>query len=555
MGTERESDTNAKTRTHSRITPFTSIPHPICHTVHFVTDMDTVVSPQSAMSHLLAGLDQDLLSTSFVILGGIASVALVAFLRDVWKNRSKSAPMGTVPPNEGNPFVTLYLLITNFDQMLEIIVERFADLGPVFEMNLPFKPTFLNISDPACVEHILKTNFDNYPKGKEVHDNMKQFLGRGIFAVDGPEWKRQRKTASHMFQVKNFKENIAQRFNNKAEVLTSVLRRRMENNEPIDMHELFHRYTMDSFGEAGFGVTINSLENDRDSQGFAKAFDQAQYTVQLRFLNPLWRFTQYISPDEYRFRAAIKRLRGFAGRVIEARMKQIEDEGIETVATQYDILSLFLQRGDEDGEPLTKEYLTDIVLNFIIAGRDTTAQALSWCIYLLATHPDEQTALYNEVIKYKSDLTFHTVKDSMPLTEAVVSETIRLYPSVPKDLKIAVNDDVLPNGMRVKAGSYVLYHPYAMGRDTKLWGPDAAEFKPSRWIDQPKPSSYKFSAFQAGPRICLGQQMAFVEAKIALAHIVSKFNISLVPGHKVTYKTSLTLPMKDGLFVSLEPRI
>lgn len=117
-------------------------------------------------------------------------------------------------------------------------------------------------------------------------------------------------------------------------------------------------------------------------------------------------------------------------------------------------------------------------------------------------------------------------------------------------------DDVLPTGHQVKAGSLVFYFSYGMGRSADIWGSDFSEFKPERFIEDPKLSSnpFKFSAFQGGPRTCLGQNMAYLEEQTMLALILQKYSFQLVQGQKVEPMLSLTLPMKTGLRLRFTPR-
>ena len=129
-----------------------------------------------------------------------------------------------------------------------------------------------------------------------------------------------------------------------------------------------------------------------------------------------------------------------------------------------------------------------------------------------------------------------------------------LTPSGASKVKYAFGADTLPDGTGVPAGAWVLFSPWAMGRDPKLWGADAREFRPERHLERPKPDPYVFTAFQAGPRQCLGVNMAYLEAKCALALLVGRYRFRLVPGHVVEPRQTVTLPMREGLLMTVEPR-
>jgi cytochrome P450 len=145
----------------------------------------------------------------------------------------------------------------------------------------------------------------------------------------------------------------------------------------------------------------------------------------------------------------------------------------------------------------------------------------------------------------------------MHYLHAAVTESLRLYPPVPFDMKTAVEDDVLPDGTQIPKMSFVAYHPYAMGRMEQLWGPDCLEFKPERWLKNgvfvPE-SPYKFAVFQAGPCVCLGKDFAMLQMKLVAAGLLTQFTFSVPENFKPTYALSLTMPIKNGLPVRVHPR-
>jgi cytochrome P450 len=213
-------------------------------------------------------------------------------------------------------------------------------------------------------------------------------------------------------------------------------------------------------------------------------------------------------------------------------------------------MGLFLEDARKRGQDLSEDFLRDLVLNFLIAGRDTTAQALSWTMYCLCTHPAVEAKARREVIEVcgvrgpaYEDMT------QLPYLQAVLSEALRLYPSVPMDAKIATNDDVLPDGTFVPRGTVVMYDIYAMGRDTAIWGDDAEKFRPERWLEMNEaPGNYKYPVFNAGPRECLGRRLALVEMKTCLAMLLPALKLKLaVPAEEITLDAQLTIGMGRGL--------
>lgn len=254
----------------------------------------------------------------------------------------------------------------------------------------------------------------------------------------------------------------------------------------VDFHEIMFKFTLDSFIELGFGVELNALST-AGKVPFAAAFDEAQKNTFVRFVNPIWpateRIISFLTPWKPNMNNHLEIVDSFARDVIEKRRAQLAAGEIHK-----DLLSRFMDARNNNGNLLNNDELRDIVLNFVIAGRDTTAQALSWTFYMLMCHPRVEKQLLEEIKKFVSDddlvdsaSLFEKIK-SMTYAHAVFYEVLRLYPSVPLNQKFALNDDIWPDGTHIKKGDYILWCPYVQGRTEKVWGPDAKIFRPERWI-------------------------------------------------------------------------
>ncbi|WOL01040.1 Cytochrome P450 [Canna indica] len=498
------------------------------------------------------------------------------------------------------PFIasTIEQLI-NYERMHDWLTEYLAKSKTV-TVKLPFK-SYTYIADPVNVEHVLKTNFRNYPKGEVYRSYMDVLLGDGIFNADGELWRNQRKTASFQFASKNLRDFSTHVFREYALKLSRILARRASTGSAIDLQDLFLRMTLDSICEVGFGVEVGTLAPDLPENRFAQAFDAANAVVMLRFVDPFWRIKRLLGVgSEALLAESIKAVDEFTYGIIRKRKAEIEQrrdqvynqsindpdwsvDMIDCMVTgthqvKHDILSRFIELGDEGGGDKS---LRDVVLNFVIAGRDTTAATMSWFVYMMVNHPRVAEKLCGELKEFEQDL---AEKANVPLIRyenkdveafaeriaqfagllsyeslarlnylhACISETLRLYPAVAQDLKGALEDDVLPDGTKVKAGEMVTYVPYAMGRMEYNWGPDAALFDPERWFKDgllQTFSPFKFTAFQAGPRICLGKDSAYLQMKMTLAILCRFFTFNLVPNHQVRYKMMTTLSMAHGLKV------
>jgi fatty acid omega-hydroxylase len=288
-----------------------------------------------------------------------------------------------------------------------------------------------------------------------------------------------------------------------------------------------------------------------DKIPFAIAFDRCQSTVDYRFFSPFWAIEEFFNfRKRQQHLQDIQTLRSFGLDIIKKRRSDTQEN------ESPDILTYFMKIKSDDGSKFTDKQLCDYVLNFIIAGRDTTAQALSWCIYEVSRHPEVEKKLLEEIYEFvgMDDISYEKIKE-MKYANAVFNETLRLYPSVPKNIKEARVNEVLPNGTKVKKGCMVVWSPYIMGRTEAIWGPDACEFKPERWLNMTKPvSASEYPVFHAGPRTCLGKSLAELEGVFVLVSLLREFKITVCKDQIITYANSLTLPMKYGIKCQVEKR-
>jgi len=409
-------------------------------------------------------------------------------------------------------------------------------------------------NSPENLEHVLRTNFENYPKGQRFQEVFQDLLGDGIFNADGQQWKEHRKTASHEFTVVKFREYYSDVFNRHASRVLEWLD--SKPGQDIDVQDLFQKYTLDSIGEIGFGTHLGCL----DSEGpvpFATAFDAAQQRSYMRISSEqgFWKLKRLLNiGDEAKMKGWIAEIREFTQSVIDSRRREIARGD---APAQGDILSRFMALRHQDGNAYSDQELRDVVLNFILAGRDTTSNALTWTLHLLTDHPEVEQRVREELQGLEGELSFSdlSVKER-PYLHAMVTEVLRLYPSVPFELKEVKEDDFLPDGTFVPGGSCVTYSPFGMGRSKANWGDDALSFRPERWLNEEgafeRASQYKYAVFNAGYRLCLGMDMALLEIKTMVALLLCRFRPTKVPGQDIQYAITLTCPAKNGLKVSFE---
>uniref|UniRef100_A0A2P2P471 Cytochrome P450 n=1 Tax=Rhizophora mucronata TaxID=61149 RepID=A0A2P2P471_RHIMU len=206
-------------------------------------------------------------------------------------------------------------------------------------------------------------------------------------------------------------------------------------------------------------------------------------------------------------------------------------------------------------------FLRDIVISFLLAGRDTVASALTSFIWLLANHQEVVSSIQLEadrVMGPNQDLTSFQQLQELHYLQAATYESMRLYPPIQFDSKFCQEDDVLPDGTFVKRGTRVTYHPYAMGRMEGIWGPDCLEFKPERWLRDGvffPANPFKYPVFQAGLRVCLGKEMALLELKAVALSLFRIFQFQVVaPYPTPRFCPGLTATLRGGLPVLVRAR-
>ncbi|GLJ31543.1 hypothetical protein SUGI_0633060 [Cryptomeria japonica] len=309
----------------------------------------------------------------------------------------------------------------------------------------------------------------------------------------------------------------------------------------LDMQDVFQRFAFDNICKVAFGMDPGCLDIYLPLSEFAEAFEAK----------------------------AIHIIHNFAQDVIDARKKEIfHSRGPQ----RQDLLSRFLFTHESTVAAGNASYVfsvRDFVISFILAGRDSTSAALTWFFWLLSSHPRVEQNIYAEITRLvaardeiSSSFSYEELKQ-MKYLQAALYESIRLYPPVPSDTKQALAEDELPDGTVVRKGMRVIYHPYAMGRMESVWGTDCLEFKPERWLSKMDNGSlefvahnaFKYPVFQAGPRVCLGKQTAFIQMKSIAASVIEEFSLEVDRNWNPKYVAMITAKMENGLPVRVVKRL
>ncbi|KAI9013441.1 cytochrome P450 [Hyaloraphidium curvatum] len=526
--------------------------------------------------------------------GALALVAGAVYLLIKYPNRAAFTPEMPGVPLVDNSLPLLghaFELARTAPYMHEWYLELAKKHGDVFRttMWLPGMAhadmvTTLNVKD---VEAILRDPY-LFEKGDGMRDMNQDLFGHGIFATDGDLWKVQRKVASNIFNVRNFRDLYAPIF---VEDSTNLRRHlsivadhcKSHPDACVDIQDLLLRSTMDSFVKLSMGGQLGNLagEGTFDAEGryrlheipFAKAFDLLNSHVTKRFQNPLWKITERLDGTHAQMRSYQKTLDDFTLSIVRRKRAEREKDASKgSKESGGDLLDYFLNVKNEDGTDISDRQLQDTVRNMIVAGRDTTAQTMSWVVYTLSQRPDVA-----DKVRAEMDAVIGPDKDKLPdyshfnglkYSMAVFNEVLRLHSNVPFNFKHPTQDTVLPgSGTKVFAGQRVQFVTFAMGRYDKIWGPDAEEFKPERWLDEKgslrKEDSYKYPVFNAGPRICLGMDLARQEAMVLMAAIFRRFRLTVVreddpekygdpAGKRGRYDLQVTLAVRKSLDVKVE---
>ncbi|PIN25411.1 hypothetical protein CDL12_01846 [Handroanthus impetiginosus] len=339
-------------------------------------------------------------------------------------------------------------------------------------------------------------------------------------------------------------------------LLSSVINKEnFATPKSLDLQDILRRFSFDSICKFSFGLDPGCLRLSLPISHFALAFDLASKLSAERAIttSPLvWKLKRFFNlGSEKKLKEAIKTIHELAETVIRHKRNN-------GVASPDDLLSRFMATIDDD------VFLRDIVVSFLLAGRDTVASALTSFFWLLSQNPAAIEAIRQEsdrVMGPDSDklVNFAQLRE-MQYLQAAVYESMRLFPPVQFDSKFCEKDDVLPDGTFVAGGTRVTYHPYAMGRMERIWGGDCLDFKPERWLKNglfKQENPFKYPVFQAGQRVCLGKEMAIVEMKTVALSLIRKFDFQVVgpvqdQGPK--FLPGLTATVRGGLPVVVRER-
>ncbi|KMT08643.1 hypothetical protein BVRB_6g139200 [Beta vulgaris subsp. vulgaris] len=461
-------------------------------------------------------------------------------------------------------------LLKNIHRIHNFLIEIFEKSHLTFLFDGPW---FTNMQilltiDPANIHHVMSKNFGNYPKGTKFNE-MFDVLGDGIFNADFLVWQYHRKMAQYFLGHPKFHHFLVKKTREKLENgLIPVLDHVSLHGIEVDLQDLFARFTFD------VGCTImmdhdpKSLVVDLPTNASSKALDDVEEAIFHRHVVPtfVWKLQRWLNVGkEYKYRKAWETLDSFIYQCIAEKRKEVSSKVQQPSKENEvctDLLTLYIKEDESDKYPTIlstnqrNKFIRDTVLTNFIAGRDAISITLSWFFYLLSVNPLVASRIKKELDSVMIDWrNFKEANSKLVYLHGALCETLRLYAPVAFEAKAPMEPDILPSGHRVNPNMQIIFNLYAMGRMKSIWGDDCNEFKPERWISAQgnirHEPSYKFFVFNAGPRTCLGKEMAFTQMKVVAATMIQKYVIEVVDERQVIPNMSIFLRMKHGFKVRI----
>ncbi|MEZ4866578.1 MAG: cytochrome P450 [Caldilineaceae bacterium] len=428
---------------------------------------------------------------------------------------------------------------------LHLLLDLALTYGPIVRFTLFGKPVIL-LSDPTYIREVLVTKADLFLKAPRDLAIMGPLLGYGLLTTNGNQHRIYRKLAQPAFHHKRI-ANYADTMVMMADATLSAWR----DGETRDISAEMLRTTM-------YIVAKTLFNTDRDqmtgaAQEIGAAIHQIQEIVDYDFtwydLLPQWLPTRL----NRRRQPARRQLDQLIEGMIADRRAQAGD-GV--VTDQGDLLSMLLLAEDEEGRRLSDAEVRDEAINLFVAGHETTSNALTWTWYLLAQHPAVAAKLHAELDTVLAGRT-PTLADlgTLPYTQQVIQEAMRLYPPAWALNSRQATTNVELDGYLIPAGTPIFISPYVMHRLPQYFA-EPAQFRPERFAPEWETQlpRYVYMPFGGGPRVCIGNAFAMMEAQLVLATVAQHYALDLAPNARVVPQPLITLTTKYGLPMQLHER-
>ena len=380
------------------------------------------------------------------------------------------------------------------------------------------------LNDPALVEHVLVHHNENYVKGDVFQTALRPIVGEGLLTSEGETWREQRHRIQPAF--------TPERINAAAGVMTDYAERLTDewtDGERRNVHDDMMQVTVEIVAQALFDVDIRERRGDLGG-ALEAVMDHAQRQMGRPVQLPLWLPT----PGNRRYKRALSTIDAVADDIVDREADRERDAG------RTDVVDMLMGDDSDAGAGVDRQQARDQIATLLLAGHETTALSLTYALHALGRNPDVAATLHAELDAVCGDAP-PTLADlpELTYTEQVVKETMRLYPPVWEILREPVAPDVV-GGYEIPKGATVAMHQWVHHRDPDVWD-DPLAFRPERWTDERERSlpAYAYFPFGGGPRRCIGDRFAMLEARLVLATIAREWTTS--PVADLSFAPSITL--------------
>ncbi len=421
---------------------------------------------------------------------------------------------------------------------LKFVIETAANYPGITRFRFAHLPMVL-LSDPETAKHVLQTNNKNYLKGIE-YEHLKPILGEGLLTSEGDFWLRQRRLAQPAFH----KDKIARFARQMADCTEHLLTDwEKKSSESFDIHSEMMHLALDIVGRTMLSTDVNDAAN-KVEEALDVAIKESYHRVQALINLPLW----LPVPRHLRYARSRNMLDKIVMDIIEDRRKSGQHFP--------DLLDMLMSVKDEDtGEMMSDKQLRDEIMTIFLAGHETTANALSWALYLLSQNPEVEKKYFEEIdsVLGKRTPAFEDLKN-LPYLQQIIHESLRLFPPAWILGRTAINDDEIA-GVKINKGDNIMISPWQIHRSKSFWE-NPEQFIPERFTPEKMKDLHKFVYFPfgGGPRFCIGNNFALIEMQLVLAMIGQKFRLRVKPGFVVEPDPLITLRPKSGMQMTLEKR-
>jgi cytochrome P450 len=400
-----------------------------------------------------------------------------------------------------------------------------------------FHLEYFLLNDPEAIHHVLVGNHANYKKSRN-YQGLKVMLGEGLLTSEGDFWKKQRKLAQPAFH--------RDRLQTFADAMVSSTRdhldrwaREIEPGQTFDAHRELMRLTFRIVGK-----TLLSTDVDGEARAIGDALNIA-ITWANQYVESIIRLPPWVpTPKNRRFLKAKETIDGLVDRIVTERRRS-GDLG-------DDLLGMLMSARDEAGEGMSDVHLRNELLTLVLAGHETTANALSFIVYLLSRHPDVMRRLAAEVEEVLGgrEPTLADLK-RLEYTTMVIEEAMRLYPPAWVLERETIEADSV-GGFDLPKASVIGISPYVLHRNPALYS-NPEGFDPNRFEKSAvaKRGKHHYLPFGGGPRFCIGNAFAMMEMQIVVPMLFQRLRLDLVPGFRLELDPSVTLRPKKGVPVTL----